>query len=392
MTSKGGTWHALNDTNAAPGTTANWLLVQNGIKSIEQTDDNLIVNLSNGDTLALNQIKGPKGDGFCFKGLYDHSQPYKKNDVVVMNGASWIATKDTNKSPPFADWSVFVKRGPKGVPGKKPTGEEIKTLVDQQLDKALVEDIEPFINKAFNQAVAGGLVWGGAFDVNKSYPQGVMVRNAKALYVSIKQTTGHAPTTSPQDWAFIISTNVAKVVKGGSGGSTPALNVTYDNSTSGLSATNVQAAIDEVSKNQFQLASLRTSVTTPQTFNDTTPVIIDIFDELTTESDFVSGDTANNQIIANVDGFFDVIVAMNVVFAGAEELQVFANINGTDYPANPISVQGGGGGKPVVLYWSTLLPLAAGDEVKLLGFNGDAGSFTCTFTRSRFSIEYKGPL
>lgn len=33
---------------------------------------------------------------------------------------------------------------------------------------------------------------------------------------------------------------------GGSGGATTAANVTYDNTTSGLTATNVQAAIDEV--------------------------------------------------------------------------------------------------------------------------------------------------
>lgn len=49
-------------------------------------------------------------------------------------------------------------------------------------------------------------------------------------------------------------------VAGGSGGSSSASDVSYDNTDSGLTATNVQAAIDELSENTFVLSSTEKKV------------------------------------------------------------------------------------------------------------------------------------
>ena len=66
--------------------------------------------------------------------------------------------------------------------------------------------------------------------------------------------------------------NVLPLVSGDDGGSTSAVVVTYDNTTSGLTATNVQDAIDELNEKE------PIQYTTTEITQSSTPTVVDTFD------------------------------------------------------------------------------------------------------------------
>ena len=171
-----------------------------------------------------------------------------------------------------------------------------------------------------------------------------------------------------------------------------ATQIFFDNATTGTAATNVQEAIDDNFLLLFQYSSLRTSVLTSQTFTDVTHDIIDIFDELTKESLFVTGDELLNTQTVNVDGYYEVTIALNVEFPGNEELNVYTYVDGIAYSSNPISLRGQGAGNPTELIWTSLMALSAGNVIDMRGSNGIVGSFSCQFIRSRFMVQFKGAL
>ena len=77
------------------------------------------------------------------------------------------------------------------------------------------------------------------------------------------------PSGTPTDTlnTIQIASTIYDIIGGGGGGSTSADNVTYDNTTSGLTATNVQDAIDENADNISNKAEVKSVTISAQTTN-----------------------------------------------------------------------------------------------------------------------------
>lgn len=74
-----------------------------------------------------------------------------------------------------------------------------------------------------------------------------VANNTATLATAINTKVGDLEDLETTDKTSIV--NAINEVAGGSGGTPSATNVTYDNTTSGLTATNVQSAIDELAEN-----------------------------------------------------------------------------------------------------------------------------------------------
>src|SRR5262249_45973284 len=61
------------------------------------------------------------GNGFTIRGTYGGDKEYRHLDVIMMNGASFVALKDAPGPCPGDDWHLLAMRGSRGHQG--PSGE-----------------------------------------------------------------------------------------------------------------------------------------------------------------------------------------------------------------------------------------------------------------------------
>lgn len=99
----GSTWQALRDTGKAPGH-ADWVcLAARGADGADGTD----------------------GRGFSVRGTWAEAESYAALDIVMLNGASFVARHDDPGPCPGDGWQLWAAQGKTGKPGERgPKGDK----------------------------------------------------------------------------------------------------------------------------------------------------------------------------------------------------------------------------------------------------------------------------
>ena len=115
VTFAGGTYQARRDTARAPGS-QDWVCL------------------------------AAAGAGLTVRGTYYGGEEYKRLDVVMVNGSSFVALKDRPGPCPGEDWHLLASRGSRGSRGERgpvgltgargEPGADAPTIVDWHVDKA----------------------------------------------------------------------------------------------------------------------------------------------------------------------------------------------------------------------------------------------------------------
>ena len=127
--------------------------------------------------------------------------------------------------------------------------------------------------------------------------------------------------------------------------------------------------------------------------DDVIPVLMPCFDTVVTEQGgydaYIDPVDSGGSLTNSTGGTMEALLAvgMNVDFSGNETLEVYVYVNGAQYSALPMVIQGEGSGHPVGMYWESEIILDAGDTVDIRGRNGDTGSYDIAFLRCTFRID-----
>jgi len=117
----GGMFYALRDTSTAPGESADWQCVSDGVASVEMNS----TNDQRKHVLAVRRASGAI-DEFTidtpvplYQGVFSSEKSYSHGDIVTYDGSTWFAVKTPNGKPKETDaWVLQTKRG---ADAKSPT-------------------------------------------------------------------------------------------------------------------------------------------------------------------------------------------------------------------------------------------------------------------------------
>jgi hypothetical protein len=93
----GGTYQAIRDTGKAPGH-ADWICIAG--RGADGRD-------------------GADGRGFAIRGTWAEAETYSALDIVMLNGASFVARQDDPGPCPGAGWQLWASQGKQGKPGER---------------------------------------------------------------------------------------------------------------------------------------------------------------------------------------------------------------------------------------------------------------------------------
>ena len=241
VTAHGGAWQALQRTNSAPSPDDRaWRVIADGIANFEAAiaaDDPRAFSLANrlaSGTVheAIFRLPVP-----LHRGHYQSDADYERNDVVALDGSSWVCVVDhAQTAPPSPEWRLAAQRGGRGkqgepgVKGEKgdkgdqgdpgPAGERgakgergppgepgtrLRTiavlapgLVQLQFEDDTVSPPIPF----------SGIRYVGVYEPGRTYEQGDVVRLGFNQYIANRRTANvpGAPSTAPggDDWSLFM--------------------------------------------------------------------------------------------------------------------------------------------------------------------------------------------
>jgi hypothetical protein len=103
----------INGTNGRDGVSYDQVtFTQNPDDPLE-----ILVTQLGGNGEVLSKFRIP---GFVYKGVWEQANKYRKGDAVTLGGSLWFALDDTEGKPEISkDWHLAVKRGREGKPGEK---------------------------------------------------------------------------------------------------------------------------------------------------------------------------------------------------------------------------------------------------------------------------------
>ena len=100
-------------------------------------------------------------------------------------------------------------------------------------------------------------------------------------------------------------------------------------------------------------------------------------------------DITNKNITVPKDGWYKVVLGVNAIFPGADNLSVMVYVNDSPYSTNPTNRAGEGNGDEVILNWVSVVQLTAGDVIDLRAQNAPTGSGNLNLHMKRlfFGVE-----
>ena len=241
VTAHGGAWQALQRTNSTPSPDDRaWRVIADGIAGFEAAIDAEDPRLfSLGNRLASGAIHEA-----TFRlavplhhGHYQSDETYERNDVVALDGSSWICVVDHDATaPPSAEWRLVAQRGGRGRQGepglrgekgekgdqgdpgrvgeKGATGERGPRGEPGTRLRAIAVVAPGFVQLQFEDDTVSppipfsGIRYVGVYEPGRTYEAGDVVRLGFNLYIATVRTANvpGAPSTAPgaDDWSLFM--------------------------------------------------------------------------------------------------------------------------------------------------------------------------------------------
>ena len=226
---KGGVWQALQQTTEEPSVSEHWVLVLDGVTEVASEPTGRpdgsakqTVHLASGRTF---DYETP-GVAFTKGGTYAKGESYTQNTVVVKDGCSWLALKDTAEAPGSSDeWTLVGQRGARGKAGPKWTKEETARLMLPIAEGLVESEVEKQLFPAISGALNAGdgiplLSFRGAWDQTVSYPRGHVITGGDAMFIAseaISAGIGPLQLGTSNPWVHMLSSGGGGGGAGGAG-------------------------------------------------------------------------------------------------------------------------------------------------------------------------------
>jgi hypothetical protein len=235
VTAHGGLWQAVQRTDTAPGPDDRaWRVLADGTESyVGEVDDDdprafsLSNRLSSGTVHeAAFRLAVP-----LHRGHYQSDTTYELNDVVALDGSSWICVVDlAATAPPSAEWKLAAQRGGRGKTGPRgergergergSPGAQGEPGIGQKGDPgppgaglAGFEEVGPgVIRLQYDDGDVSppialpGMRFIGVYTPGETYDRGDLVRFGYHLFVC-QSRTDSMPTATSEEWALLIPGN-----------------------------------------------------------------------------------------------------------------------------------------------------------------------------------------
>jgi len=105
---------SVEQTACKPGENDDYVLIQDGVKSMELEQGRLIIHKTSGINVDLGRVT------MVHRGVYDPEITYDKYDIVTIDKTSFLSKFGDNKSrPPSNGWDLLSGRGARGTKGDK---------------------------------------------------------------------------------------------------------------------------------------------------------------------------------------------------------------------------------------------------------------------------------
>jgi len=113
------------------------------------------------------------------------------------------------------------------------------------------------------------------------------------------------------------------------------------------------------------------------------------FDTVVIETPGVEVNEAAHTITVEQDGYYKMTFSFNGYFSGNDTMKIMPFINGVEYSSNYILKAGEGTNDDIVVSWTSITPLVAGDVLDLRIGNDDLsnGNITLHVKRLFFGVE-----
>lgn len=128
-----------------------------------------------------------------------------------------------------------------------------------------------------------------------------------------------------------------------------------------------------------------------QVFNDTTYSVITAFDETGVERGGITVNTTTNTITISEDGLYKVTGGLAADFASNDIIEIAYYVDDVIASTTPWIRQGQGVGNPFSAFWSSYVPLVAGNVIDLRAKNAGSGNLTPNLIRLTVSLEKDSP-
>ena len=113
------------------------------------------------------------------------------------------------------------------------------------------------------------------------------------------------------------------------------------------------------------------------------------FDTVTNNPPDMDVNPALDSITVNRAGLYKVSLGLNAAWPVPETLGIMVFINDIEYSDRPLILAGEGGTDPISLFWSSYIPLLAGQIIDVRGRNQETGNLNASIERGIFSLEWK---
>ncbi len=230
---RGGLWQAVEETAEAPDADNRaWRIIADGIEEIlaaRDEDDPRDFTLGHRHASGIIHTIPLRLAVPLHRGHYQSDAVYELNDLVALDGSSWVCVvPQATTAPPSAEWRLVAQRGGRGRTGPQgDKGEKGDNGIEgprgpqgapgergpRGIGVVEVEEIEPgiirlqFEDDTVSAPIAlPGMRFVGFYEPGRTYERGDVVRLGYHLYVAERQTNS-VPGAANEDWALLLPGN-----------------------------------------------------------------------------------------------------------------------------------------------------------------------------------------